>query len=64
MDGLTLLWQTGQSLSLIALGIGGYITVPKITEILGYYRSRPSESCPHKELHDPLNHRLLCEPEW
>jgi len=64
METLQLGWQLGQALSFFMLAAGAWITIPNAHFVLGYFRERPSAQAPHPELHKPLNHRLLCEPEW
>ena len=64
MDALSLFWVLGQTLSILAIVAGAVICLFASEVLDGGQAVRPSSRIPRREVHPPLNHRLLLEAEW
>ena len=64
MDGLSFFWLLGEASSIVALIFGAGLSVFASEPFHNWYSVRPNAHVPRPEVHEPLNHRLLLEPEW
>ena len=62
MDALDLFWLLGQSLSIVALAWGAYLSIMAAKPFRSLFETGPPD-VPARP-HEPLNHRLRLEAEW
>lgn len=64
MDALSFFWLLGEASSTVMLICGAGLSAFGSETFHNWYNVRPNAGVPRPEVHDPLNHRLLLEPEW
>ena len=64
MEALSFVWLLGETASIALLVVGAGLSDFSIEPYCSWYRARPPSNVPRLEAHEPLNHRLLLEPEW